>query len=98
MRPAGKRCLALFLTALIVFALLLSVCSVVIEATHECTGGDCGVCRILGMIAHVIRSLALTAFVLSILLTDSIRRYFCCFTARIRRSMTPVTEKVRLLN
>lgn len=93
-----KRLTAAFLTALIVFMILLSACAVVAEATHECSGADCDVCRIIGAIIGVIRSLSVIAAVLVILVTADPQRIIRNFNSRNSVFVTPVTEKVRLLN
>ena len=93
-----KRMTAIILTALIVFVVLLSACAVVMEATHSCSGEDCGVCRILGMINGVIRSLTVTIVVLFVVTADGLRRFFHQLLPPKEHRGTPVTEKVRLLN
>lgn len=94
-----KRITAAVLTALILFVILLTACAVVIEAAHDCSGENCDICRLLGAVVSVIRTLVYTAVFLSALFSADYLRLLPCLTViPYKRRSTPVTEKVRLIN
>jgi hypothetical protein len=99
MKTKTKRITAMILTAFMLCIILLSLCAVVMEATHDCTGEDCDICRILGVIIHTIRAIAYSAVILSAGILTDVLRHNARFTGiPFMRRITPVTEKDRLLN
>ena len=98
MNSTYRRLIAAFLTALIVFIILMSACAVVIETTHECSGSDCDICQIIGTILGVIRLFSTITAVIIVFVTADPQRIIRFFNSRNSVFVTPVTEKVRLLN
>ncbi|WP_407386107.1 hypothetical protein [Ruminococcus sp.] len=94
-----RRITAALLFTLMLTVVLLSACAIMLEATHDCTGSDCDVCKLLEAFLSVVRLITLTgAFVLMILYTGLARRSLWLFRLFVHRRLTPVTEKVRMLN
>lgn len=99
MKTNHKRIIAATLAGWILILVLLSAAAVVLEATHDCDGENCGVCRILYGIVSTVRCLTVMAVVsLFVILTDLLRRLSLHSDFLSAKRTTPITEKVRLLN
>ena len=94
-----RRYTAALLTALILCFVLISLCAVVLEATHDCSGEDCDICRVLSSLTAVIRTLTCAAAVSSVIAAaDMLRRSRLFSASSAKQRATPVSDKVRLLN
>lgn len=87
------------MAACVILIVLVSACAVVMEASHDCEGADCDICRIIGSVIGAIRLLTFAAVVCCAgICADAARRMLRFFESSCGRLATPVTEKVRLLN
>lgn len=94
-----KRMLASLLALVIVLAVALSAAATVLEATHDCSGGDCGICGILKAILIITQTVSLSVCLIVIgavcsapISFSKIYDHFLIYYSN------PVSQKVRLLN
>ncbi len=80
---------------MMVSVILLSAAAVVLESTHDCRGVDCPVCGLIHSLITVTCGLII-AVMTATGVSVSVKR--CATTAVRRFCITPVTEKVRMLN
>lgn len=94
-----KRKIAVFLALILVLAVALSAFATVMEATHDCSGGDCDICGILKAILIITRNISLFVFLIAIAVVIAAASSFSQTIDRFTiHYASPVTQKVRLLN
>ena len=93
-----KRKIAVFLALILVLAVALSAFATVMEATHDCSGGDCDICGILKAILNITRIISLS---LCLIVMSAVSAAASSFSQTIDRFTihyaSPVTQKVKLL-
>lgn len=90
----NKKTKRIIFFTMIVIVLLLSLCSTIIEITHDCDGADCHVCAMIGSVHNIINQLGITS---SIFLAAVIYLIFLCIPAdKLFTLSTPVLLKTRL--
>lgn len=93
-----KRIIAAAMALVILAVIALSACVTVLEATHDCTGADCEVCRLIRLIYSMFRTFCYAAAVMLLYSAARIKYHRRSAASTLARFSTPVTEKVRLLN
>ena len=94
-----KRVLAAALAGMMILLVALSVCMIMIEATHDCEGAECHICDALATLSGMLRGSVAGAAILYLSAAVIFR-----LRQRVKPSdmavayATPVTDKVCLLN
>ena len=83
---------------LMILIVLLFAVAVVLEATHDCDGADCRVCDMIHTLGNMLRGWAVIAVILLFAVSAHLQSTRPNTTARCLFRITPVTDKVVMLN
>ena len=92
-----KQKIALRLALIFTAVILLSAALTAVEASHDCTGFDCPICKLITDVNRLISvATAIAVLILSAVCALRVLHTVGAVPDSVYR--TPVTEKVRLLN